>query len=87
MKQLIQTVFASLILLSIQSGAALAEGRKFRFGIHSTVKEMPTISFEDAVGTQLTLADFEGKYVLLNIWATWCPPCRKELPDLQGLQQ
>jgi|TARA_B110000908_G_scaffold169530_1_gene226859 thiol-disulfide isomerase/thioredoxin len=87
MKQLIRAVFTSLILFSVQSGAALAEGGKFRFGIHSTPKEMPKIVFEDAVGTQLTLADFEGKYVLLNIWATWCPPCRKELPDLQGLQQ
>ena len=87
MKQLIRAVFASLIFFSVQSGAALAEGGKFRFGIHSTPKEMPKIAFEDAVGTQLTLADFEGKYVLLNIWATWCPPCRKELPDLQGLQQ
>ena len=87
MKQLIRAVFASLTLFSVQSGAALAEGGKFRFGIHSTPKEMPKIAFEDAVGTQFSLADFEEKYVLLNIWATWCPPCRKELPDLQGLQQ
>ena len=87
MKQLIRAAFASLILFSVQPAAALAEGGTFRFGIHSTAKEMPKIVFEDAVGTQLTLADFEGKYVLLNIWATWCPPCRKELPDLQGLQQ
>lgn len=87
MKQLIRAAFASLILFSVQSAAALAEGGTFRFSIHSTAKEMPKIAFEDTAGTQLTLADFEGKYVLLNIWATWCPPCRKELPDLQGLQQ
>jgi thiol-disulfide isomerase/thioredoxin len=87
MKGLIRALFASLILFSIQSAAVLAEGGTFRFGIHSTAKKMPQIAFEDAIGTQLTLTDFKGKYVLLNIWATWCPPCRKELPDLQGLQQ
>lgn len=55
--------------------------------MHATPKEVPEIAFEDADGNLLSLKDFTGKYVLLNVWATWCPPCRKELPDLQGLQQ
>lgn len=38
-------------------------------------------------GTTVRLADFEGSVVLLNVWATWCPPCRRELPDLQRLHE
>jgi len=40
----------------------------------------------DGDGRDLTLADFEGRVVLLNIWATWCPPCREEMPTLDALQ-
>ena len=40
----------------------------------------------DGDGRNLTLADFEGRVVLLNIWATWCPPCREEMPTLDALQ-
>lgn len=42
--------------------------------------------FEDSDGTSLSLADFHGKVILLNIWATWCPPCREEMPALDRLQ-
>ncbi|MGH6885371.1 MAG: TlpA family protein disulfide reductase [Geminicoccales bacterium] len=47
---------------------------------------MPEITFDDAEGRTLTLADFRGKVVLLNIWATWCVPCRREMPTLDRLQ-
>ncbi|GAA0560111.1 TlpA family protein disulfide reductase [Halomonas salifodinae] len=49
-------------------------------------REVSEISFEDSNGTSLTLADFEGKQILLNIWATWCGPCREEMPTLDALQ-
>lgn len=42
--------------------------------------------FETADGRQVTLETFAGKAVLLNVWATWCPPCRKEMPSLDRLQ-
>lgn len=45
-----------------------------------------TISFNDADGHARSLADFRGKVLLLNIWATWCVPCRKEMPALDRLQ-
>jgi thiol-disulfide isomerase/thioredoxin len=49
-------------------------------------REVPEIHFIDAEERALTLADFRGKVVLLNIWATWCVPCRKEMPALDRLE-
>lgn len=49
-------------------------------------RPVPEIRFADEGGRDLTLADFRGKVVLLNIWATWCIPCRKEMPALDRLQ-
>ncbi len=47
---------------------------------------VPTVAFNDASGSRHTLAEFRGHYVLLNLWATWCAPCVRELPSLAGLQ-
>ena len=47
---------------------------------------MPELQFVDGEGHALTLAEFRGRVVLLNIWATWCVPCRKEMPTLDRLQ-
>ena len=43
--------------------------------------------FTDSTGKKLTLADYKGKWVLINFWATWCPPCLKEIPDLVSLYE
>ncbi|MGH6796918.1 MAG: TlpA family protein disulfide reductase [Roseiarcus sp.] len=47
---------------------------------------VPELTFTDGEGKSQSLADFRGKIVLLNLWATWCAPCRKELPTLDRLQ-
>ncbi len=47
---------------------------------------LPAASFYDAAGKAVTLADFKGHPVLVNLWATWCPPCVAELPSLDKLQ-
>jgi len=45
----------------------------------------PGIAFADAAGAPHTLADFKGKVTVVNLWATWCPPCKAELPSLAEL--
>ena len=46
----------------------------------------PEVSFADLKGNWVALADFKGKLVLINLWATWCQPCLKEMPSLEKLQ-
>jgi thiol-disulfide isomerase/thioredoxin len=48
---------------------------------------LPDIVFQDADGKDVTLSSFKGKTILLNLWATWCAPCREEMPALNQLQQ
>lgn len=50
-------------------------------------RPMPALAFADRDGHPLTLADFHGRVVLLNIWATWCVPCRQEMPALDRLEE
>jgi thiol-disulfide isomerase/thioredoxin len=52
-----------------------------------TPAAIPAVAFADASGGKHRLADYRGRYLLLNLWATWCAPCVKELPALSGLSQ
>lgn len=49
-------------------------------------RSVPAVAFSDATGKRHLLSEFKGRYVLLNLWATWCNPCVRELPALAGLQ-
>lgn len=75
----------SAVLLAASLPAAAAEAPQ-NFALIDTPTSVPEITFADAVGQPKTLADYSGKVVLLNIWATWCAPCRKEMPTLDRLQ-
>lgn len=50
------------------------------------MEPLPDLEFLDGEGRELTLDSFKGQTLLLNIWATWCVPCRKEMPALDRLQ-
>lgn len=54
--------------------------------IHESPKVVPEVYFVDDEGRDLSLADFRGKTILLNVWATWCVPCRREMPSLDRLR-
>jgi len=68
-------------------GPDLLKGTVAKFELASgSPKALPEIAFDDADGKALKLADYKGKVVLLNFWATWCAPCVKEMPSLDRLQ-
>ena len=64
----------------------LARGEVAAVNIAAAPKRLPELTFNDSNGKPRTLADFRGRTVLLNLWATWCVPCRKEMPALDTLQ-
>ncbi|MFX0542180.1 TlpA disulfide reductase family protein [Roseovarius sp. S4756] len=66
--------------------AAGLDGDMKKLNFHEEPKAISTASFITEDGGEATLADYEGKYILLNFWATWCAPCRKEMPMLSELQ-
>jgi thiol-disulfide isomerase/thioredoxin len=66
--------------------APLAHGEVAAVTMASAPLRLPDLTFEDAAGKPKKLSDWRGKTVLLNLWATWCVPCRKEMPELDELQ-
>src|SRR5882724_6150191 len=66
--------------------APLAHGEVAALTMASAPLKLPDLAFEDADGKPKKLSDWRGKTVLVNLWATWCVPCRKEMPALEGLQ-
>ncbi len=66
--------------------APLAHGEIAALAMAQTPFHVPPLGFKDAEGHDRTLADWRGRTVLLNLWATWCVPCRREMPALDALQ-
>jgi thiol-disulfide isomerase/thioredoxin len=64
----------------------LARGEVAGVSIAATPRRLPDLAFNDADGKPRTLGEFRGRTILLNLWATWCVPCRKEMPALDALQ-
>jgi thiol-disulfide isomerase/thioredoxin len=57
-----------------------------QFNLLGTPRPAPEVAFTDVAGREISLADFHGKLILLNLWATWCAPCVEEMPSLDRLQ-
>ncbi|WFU88724.1 TlpA disulfide reductase family protein [Rhizobium sp. CC1099] len=76
---------AGMFMLRAPVGPAL-EGTPKGFALSDVPTPVPDVRFTDGEGRPRALADFRGKVVLLNVWATWCLPCRTEMPTLDRLQ-
>jgi thiol-disulfide isomerase/thioredoxin len=64
----------------------LTRGEVAAVNVAKAPLKVPNLRFADASGKPLSLADWQGKTVLLNLWATWCVPCRQEMPTLDALE-
>lgn len=82
MTPILAAIVAAVALLP----SAAVAGPPANFSMHEAPQDLPPISFQDEAGQTLTLDGWRGRYVLLNVWATWCVPCRKEMPTLDNLQ-
>lgn len=65
---------------------AVKEGGLAKLVPSEDAPALPDTSFTDPEGNTHSLADYEGKVILVNFWATWCYPCREEMPSLDALQ-
>ena len=55
--------------------------------INEIPKAISPLLFEDFLGNEISLKDYQGKLVIINFWATWCAPCKKEMPSLDNLNK
>jgi thiol-disulfide isomerase/thioredoxin len=74
MKRII-TIIAALLMFSLAAYAQNAQ------------QQAPSLTLKSIQGRTLRLSNYRGKVVLLNFWATWCPPCRAEMPDMVRMQR
>jgi thiol-disulfide isomerase/thioredoxin len=72
---------------SVSNLRHLAKGPMAAFVVKSATDPTANIVFKDESGADTSLEKWRGRVVLLNLWATWCAPCRKEMPELDALQQ
>jgi thiol-disulfide isomerase/thioredoxin len=67
--------------------APFARGEVAAVSVARSPLKVPNLAFQDATGKPMTLENWRGRTVLVNLWATWCVPCRKEMPSLEALEK
>jgi DsbE subfamily thiol:disulfide oxidoreductase len=78
---------ALLIGLLLLMGLTGCEERPKGVEVATVGQPAPDFILSDLDGTKWRLSDLRGKVVFLNFWATWCPPCREEMPDMEALHR
>lgn len=91
MRLVLAVLYTGLALCANAAHAGVAEAEALREGtmkklVFSEPAPVPDAAFTDPDGGKHRLSDFVGKVALVNFWATWCAPCRKEMPTLSALQ-
>ncbi|MGE7760501.1 TlpA disulfide reductase family protein [Peribacillus sp. NPDC097895] len=92
---MVKKIIAAVVLLSLITVAIVQamgneptkNDEKDSLGGLNIGAKAPNFSLETLDGKQVELSDYKGKKVMLNFWATWCPPCKKEMPDMQKYSQ
>jgi len=83
----IRVIFLTILLIAFKSSAYSSNNSPFKnLVILTDPKEYKEIIFKDINGNNLSLNDFESDIYILNFWATWCLPCKEEMPSLNNLQ-
>ena len=83
----IRSIFLTILLIAFKSSAYSSNNSPFKnLVILTDPKEYKEIIFKDINGKNISLNDFESDIYLLNFWATWCLPCKEEMPSLNNLQ-
>ena len=85
--KLVSTFALFAVAFALEAAASQSAKAPLGFIVHPSPKAITNIRFQDGSGGKTQLAHYRGKTVLLNIWATWCGPCRKEMPTLDRLQK
>lgn len=89
MRKLLVVLYTALLLGAnpvAADVAALRDGDMKKLALHEVPVELPKVVLLDATDGEHTLAEYSGKWVVLNFYATWCAPCRREMPSLDRLQ-